>query len=361
MEKTMVSRSMPLVSIVTPVYNNEKYIAECIESVLAQTYQNWEYTIVNNCSTDKSGEVAHRYAAKYSRIKVHDNQQFLPVVSNHNFALRQISSLSKYCKIVFSDDWIFPRCIEEMVAIAEEYPSVGIVQAYGLWEVIDREPHEHVIMWSGLPYPSKLVAGRDVCRRTFLDGLDIFGTPTSLLYRSDLVRSRNSFYNEANLHADKEACLLLLKTSDFGFAHQVLTFTRGRPRSLNKMSVDMYLDIGCALHNLIAHGPAFLTRYEFEDCLERHLTKYYNFLAVSLMRGRREKEFWDFHRKKLNETIGFSRTRLAGAALTRLCKAILHPYETVEKLYAAIKRSVKKQTSEKIDTRELAVHANELQ
>ena len=128
----MNSNLSPLVSIVTPVYNNADDLPECIESVLAQTYQNWDYTIVNNCSTDGSGEIARRYASKYPRIRVLDNKQFLRVIRNHNHALRQISPESKYCKMVFADDWIFPRCIEEMVAVAEENPSVGIVGAGGL-------------------------------------------------------------------------------------------------------------------------------------------------------------------------------------------------------------------------------------
>src|ERR1700691_5462259 len=108
----------PLVSIVTPVYNEASYLGECIESVLAQTYQNWNYTIVDNCSTDGTLEVALRYAERDRRIRVHRNSQLLSVIPNHNTALRQISPDCKYCKFVFGDDWIFPGCVEQMVAVA---------------------------------------------------------------------------------------------------------------------------------------------------------------------------------------------------------------------------------------------------
>src|SRR5579864_8803850 len=108
----MKTGSQPLVSIVSPVYNESEHLAECIESVLAQTYQNWDYTIVNNCSTDGSMEIARRYAAQDRRIRIHENQHFLPVIQNHNAAFRQTSPDSKYCKVVLSDDWIFPECIE---------------------------------------------------------------------------------------------------------------------------------------------------------------------------------------------------------------------------------------------------------
>src|SRR4249920_1474381 len=100
----------PRVSIVTPLYNNAEYLPECLDSILAQTYANWDCTIVNNCSTDRSADIAHRYAAKDSRIRVHDNSQFLPAIANHSASLRLISPSSKYCKIVFADDWIFPEC-----------------------------------------------------------------------------------------------------------------------------------------------------------------------------------------------------------------------------------------------------------
>ena len=63
----------PLVSVVTPVYNGETTLCECIESVLAQTYPNWNYVIVDNCSTDRTHDIAQEYAVKDARIRVHRN------------------------------------------------------------------------------------------------------------------------------------------------------------------------------------------------------------------------------------------------------------------------------------------------
>src|SRR4029453_11001777 len=109
----------PLVSVVTPFYNTENYLAECMESVLAQTYQNWEYILVNNCSTDRSSDIAQQYVEKDQRFRLIHNEKLLTQVENYNYALRQVSSRSKYCKIVQADDWIFPNCLEEMVRAAE--------------------------------------------------------------------------------------------------------------------------------------------------------------------------------------------------------------------------------------------------
>jgi glycosyltransferase involved in cell wall biosynthesis len=320
----MTTGSQPLVSIVSPVYNESEHLAECIESVLAQTYQNWDYTIVNNCSTDGSMEIARRYAARDRRIRIHENQQFLPVIQNHNVAFRQTSPNSKYCKVVLSDDWIFPECIERMVALAEEHPSVGIVSAYCL--------EGTRVMWAGLPYERTVIPGREVCRRHLLEGLYLSGSATSVLYRADAVRSRNPFYNDAHIHADTEVAFELLKASDFGFVHQVLTFTRVRPGSLTTIASDRSSHYPGTLHILRIYGQDYLTVKEFEACMSGHMAQYYRFLGKSVLLGR-DKEFWDYHKRQLAEAgVGFSRVRLTLAALENLCMAALNPKGTLEKL-----------------------------
>ena len=328
--QTMSVGTRPLVSVVTAVYNCEKYLAECIESVMAQTYQNWEYIIVNNCSTDRSLKIAQNYALKDTRIRIHNNSQFLGIIQNHNHALRQISTDSKYCKVVHADDWLFPECLEKMVQLAEGHPSVGLVGAYRL--------EETRVTLDGLPYPSTVVPGREICRRSLLGGPYIFGSATSLLIRGDLVRSRKCFYNESNLHADTEVCYEVLENTDFGFVHQVLTFTRRHNEATTMFARRFNTYILGNLTCLINYGRVYLTSEEYERRLKESLDGYYRFLAKSALWGR-EKEFWNYHRtelKKLNCSL--SRTKLIAALGPVLVDLLLYPKETMSSIIARFVR-----------------------
>jgi glycosyltransferase involved in cell wall biosynthesis len=314
--------AQPLVSIVTPVYNEEEHLAECVESILAQRYENWQCTIVNNCSTDRTLEIARGYAAKDARIRVHDNKRFLDIIPNHNLAIRQISPASKYCKVVLGDDWIFPRCLERMVAVAETNPSVGVVSAY--------QQYGDQIRITGLPLEQTLVSGREACRHFLLDRLLLFGSPTSVLYRADLVRSRNPFFLETDSFPDFEVCFALLRTSDLGFVHEVLTFSRPRFGSIASVSADLGTHYGSTLNRLFTYGPICLTSEEFEECLGRLLSDYYRFLGRRLF-VERDPRFWSYHKETLAKAgLGFSRTRLAKAAARELCGFVLDPKSTLE-------------------------------
>ena len=319
----MDATSQPLVSIVTPVYNGAEYLPECIESVLAQTYQNWDYTIVNNCSTDESMDIARRYAARDSRIRIHDNREFLSVIPNHNGALRQISPASKYCKMLFADDWIFPECIERMVSVAEQYPSVGIVGAYVLQGT--------EVICTGLPYATKMEKGREICRQHFLNRLHVFGSANAVLYRADSVRSMDPFYNEANIHADTEVCFTLLRSSDFGFVHQVLTFTRVRSESLSTISADLHTYFAGMLQLLLGHGADYLSQGELQGLIQRHMSEYYKFLGKSMLLG--DSDILSYHKRKLVEAgVSFSWPRVVKGALATISGHVLNPKSTAEKL-----------------------------
>src|SRR2546430_10521039 len=123
----MSRQQEPLVSVVTPVYNGAKYLRECLESLIAQSYANWRCTLVNNRSTDDSLEIALHYASRDSRITVHDNAEFLPIIDNLNRAYALIDRDCIYCKPLMADDWLYPECIATMVSCALAQPSIGLV------------------------------------------------------------------------------------------------------------------------------------------------------------------------------------------------------------------------------------------
>jgi len=307
----MNSTSQHLVSVVTPVYNGGDHLAECIESVLSQTYENWEYVIVNNCSTDNTLPIARRYEKKDNRIRIHNNDEFLPIMKNWNHALRQMSPNSKYCKVVHADDWLFPQCVEQMVSVAEAHPSVGIVGSYGLKGTR--------VVGHGLPYPSEFIPGRELGKSVLLGHVYPFSRPTSLLIRSDVIRERDYFYDEGYLHADVAACYEVLRRNDFGFIHQVLYFIRTHDQSVTSSEVrSLNKLIYSNLDLLIRYGPVFLTPEEYDKRLEEQVGQYYRFCAHGLF-SLRGGEFWRFHKNALQQLVNkFSVSRLIFTAFIEL-------------------------------------------
>ena len=280
-------------SVVTPFFNTDKYLSECIESVLNQSYRNWEYILVNNRSTDRSLEIARSYAEKEPRIHIFENDVFLTQIQNYNRALRLISPQSQYCKIVQADDWIFPNCLTEMIAVAERNPSVGIVGAYRL--------DDKQINCDGLPYPSTVVSGKHISRLYLLERVFVYGSPTSVLFRSNIVRNRNSFYAESTYYADTAACTEILQSWDFGFAHQVLTFTRRENESIS--TVIRRFDPQYLLNYLVIllkYGRNVLNEAEYQECLRNAETQYYQFLGRKLW-SRNRRKFLNYHIEGLKD------------------------------------------------------------
>jgi glycosyltransferase involved in cell wall biosynthesis len=283
-----------LVSVVTPFYNTRAFLAECIESVLRQTYENWEYILVDNCSTDGSGEVAAQYASRLpGKIRLIHTESFLSQVQNYNFALSCISPNSKYCKMVQADDWLFPDCIASMVEVAEAYPAVGIVAAYEL--------QGDCVALDGLPYPSPEVSGRNVCRLYLLKDKYLLGNPTSLLIRSELIRSRDSFFDKRYApFEDTHVCFDLLRTWNFGFVHQILTYSRRDNESILSRIRPLGFFLFSRLAIVVAHGRDYLSGEEYNRCRKDAERRYFLYLTkcACSLHGR-SREFWELHRDGL--------------------------------------------------------------
>jgi glycosyltransferase involved in cell wall biosynthesis len=126
---------VPKVSIILPVYNREKYLEGAIQSVLAQTYKNWELLISDNCSQDRSAAIAEKYAQQDERIIFWQNGQNIGLFQNYNKCIEQ--STGDYIELFGADDILEEKCLERLVEILEANPQVALVTAAR--KLIDQE------------------------------------------------------------------------------------------------------------------------------------------------------------------------------------------------------------------------------
>ena len=325
----MINSSLPFVTILTPVYNGEKYLAECIESVLAQTFQNWEYLIVNNCSTDRSLTIAEHYARKDPRIRVLTNTNFVGVIENHNIAFSLIPPQSKYCKVVEADDRIAAECLEKMIALAEAHPAIAMVGSY--------QQSGETVRWKGLPVDTQVISGREVCRSSLLDNLDVSGDPTSLLYRSDLIRKNQPFFPHSLPHADTSSFYKYLQSHNFGFVHEILSTERVHDQQVSATMNRVGAGNAATLEIFLTYGPIYLSEVEFAGGKRHLLQEYYRWLGGSVLKMR-DKEFWKYHTSRLRD-LGYPLQwrKVIKATMDEILDEIQNPFLAFRKLFMVMR------------------------
>lgn len=111
------------VSIIVPLYNKAPYVEKALESILAQSFGDWECIIVDDGSTDNSGELADEFAMHNAQCMViHQENSGVSAARNRGIA----ESRGEYIAFLDADDWWTPTFLEEMMQLAEDYPEAGI-------------------------------------------------------------------------------------------------------------------------------------------------------------------------------------------------------------------------------------------
>lgn len=178
----------PRVSIGLPVYNGERYIAEALDSIISQTYTDFELIISDNASTDRTEEICRDYVSRDGRISYHRNETNKGAAWNYNrvFALSQ----GDYFKWASHDDRCAPTFLERCVEVLDRFPEVMV--AYPRTAVIDERGEIIEIKEDDLPLDSPDVVERfssclkpmklchnvifGLIRRNFLAGTRLIGT-----------------------------------------------------------------------------------------------------------------------------------------------------------------------------------------
>ena len=168
-----------LVSVIVPVYNVEKYLARCVESILSQTYRNLEIILVDDGAKDTSGSICDDFAATDSRVRViHKENGGLSSARNAGIDAAQ----GEYLEFVDSDDWIEPDAVESLLGAALRH-QVKLVVA-GRWDVKEKTGEKK----QGLcPKQEELLPGETLVSRIFLwKGCD--SSACDKLYHRSLFR-----------------------------------------------------------------------------------------------------------------------------------------------------------------------------
>lgn len=116
---------MPKISVVLPSYNGEKYIRRSIESVIKQTFSDWELIIIDDCSTDSTLRIAEEYAGKEKRIRVIHNEENQKLPEALNIGFRH--AVGEYLTWTSDDNMYLSRALEEMNQYLDEHEEVPMV------------------------------------------------------------------------------------------------------------------------------------------------------------------------------------------------------------------------------------------
>ena len=200
----------PIISVIVPVYNVEKYLNKCIDSILNQTFKQVEIILVDDGSTDNSPIICDEYCSRYENIKViHKENNRVSAARNEGIKI----AIGKYIALVDSDDWIEPNMLEEMYNKAEEFQTditmcdlkkVGIESEYtvsqpireGYYDrsMIEAELFPCLVMFENIEFPPTISNCVCLFRREFLIENNLF-YDEDIYYCEDSIFGSKAMYN----------------------------------------------------------------------------------------------------------------------------------------------------------------------
>jgi glycosyltransferase involved in cell wall biosynthesis len=264
----------PIVSVCIPTYNGSQFLQECIESIISQTYSEFELLIVDDRSEDRTVEIAKSYAVKDSRITVVENPQNLGLVGNWNRCIEL--SHGEWIKFVFQDDKIEPNCLERM--LEESTPDCDLVFCRRVFifeaDVSQEKQAEYarfVDFDKVLPNTTQITAN-EYCQTVIKQPeINIIGEPTSSMVRKRAFERFGNFNPNLIQICDLELWHRIATNMGITFLRENLAFFRVHNESTtaknhNSRTYRVTLDFMLTIHDFAFH-PAYQNLRSF--CLDR--------------------------------------------------------------------------------------------
>ena len=170
-------RSQPLVSVCIPSYNSEEFIATTLQSILSQTFADFEVVIADDKSTDGTIRIIQGF--NDTRIRLIENEQNLGLGRNWNKVLS--CARGEYVKLLGDDDVLYPECLARQVAALEQPANASAVLAICNRNVINAR--DEIVMRRRFSFAAGLISGRKLIRNSVRWGSNLIGEPVVGLFR----------------------------------------------------------------------------------------------------------------------------------------------------------------------------------
>jgi glycosyltransferase involved in cell wall biosynthesis len=205
----MIKKNTPLVSVVMTVFNGERYILKSIDSIIKQTYRNWELIIVNDNSQDSTNKILNKYKSK--KIKIINLKKNIGPYKATNLAFKTIKG--KYVAILDSDDYSHSKRISSQVLELEKDSNIGLVLTK--YKLIDQN--------NNLIKNNRLISQEDFNKRFACEN---FACNSSAMFRRNFINELK-FYDKSFFYMyDYIFYLKIFKISKIKLINRFYTFSR---------------------------------------------------------------------------------------------------------------------------------------
>jgi glycosyltransferase involved in cell wall biosynthesis len=200
--------------VFVPTYNSEKYLRECLDSVLHQTFQYWECVISDDASTDKSVEIAREYEKKDSRFKVLTHERNVGAANNWNRAKENNKSFAT--KILCADDYLMLDALKKQLDILKRNETAIVFSERYIVFPSGKKLHPR------LPKYASNISFNDAFKFYINLGRNIFGEPVSALFRTDVFVKSEGFYPKFEYSLDTSGYMAISRGQDVTFDNYVV-------------------------------------------------------------------------------------------------------------------------------------------
>ncbi|MFL6514235.1 MAG: glycosyltransferase [Chthoniobacterales bacterium] len=284
----MADSTSPKISVCLDSYNYGRFLPEAIESVLSQTFADFEVIICDDCSSDDSHEIARRYALKDQRVKARRNSENLGMIKNRNACLAR--ARGEYVKWLHADDFLCSKhALATMVSALDQNAAVSLVASAR--QIVD-ETSKPSDIWSCFEQRPRPISGTGVITRCLFEQRNLIGGPSAVMFRRSLAA--RGFDEAFFVMADLEMWFHLLEQGCFFYIEEPLCAIREHSHQQTQ-------------RDKTSLAPALENR----DLLRRYLPKRY----VELRRWNRKYLEYDAVRRivRRSRKIGTGREQAAAA------------------------------------------------